>query len=318
MRSLRVRLTALAVVAVLVVLVAAGVGLVILQRALLRESILDQSFDSDAARTDALEDVGESTGALVASLAVALPFVLLAVGVLAWWLVGRTLRPVEAAHRRQQQFVADASHELRAPLARIRSELEVDAAHPGTADLARTHASVLRETIGLQRLVSDLLDLARSDAGAVSRDRAERVDLDDLVLRSVRRLRDEREIAVDMSGVSAAQVTGDPDELARVVDNLLDNAARYATSTVTLELAEHDGYCLLAVADDGPGIPADQREAVFERFSRLDGSRTTGSGGTGLGLALVRDIVERHGGTVIVDPQTQSGTRFVVRLPLRR
>ncbi len=318
MRRLRIRLTALAVLAVLVVLVAAGAGLVIVQRALLRESILDQTFDSDAARADALEDIGESTRALVVSLAVALPFVLLAVGVLAWWLVGRTLRPVEAAHRRQEQFVGDASHELRAPLARIRSELEVDAAHPETADLVRTHASVLRETIGLQRLVSDLLDLARGDAEAADREHSERVDLDDLVLRSVRRLRAERGITVDMSRVSAAQVTGDPEELARVVDNLLDNAERYATRTVTIELAEHDGHCVLAVADDGPGIPADQREAVFERFSRLDGARTTASGGSGLGLALVRDIVQRHGGTVFVDPQVQLGTRFVVRLPLRR
>ena len=253
----------------------------------------------------------------MASLAVALPFVLLAVGVLAWWLVGRTLRPVEAAHRRQQQFVADASHELRAPLARIRSELEVDAAHPGTADLARTHASVLRETIGLQRLVSDLLDLARSDAGAVSRDRAERVDLDDLVLRSVRRLRDEREIAVDMSGVSAAQVTGDPDELARVVDNLLDNAARYAASTVTLELAEHDGDCVLGGRGRWTrhtGRPARSGFRALQPAGRVAHDRLRGNR---FGLALVRDIVERQGGTVIVDPQTQSGSRFVVTLPLR-
>jgi signal transduction histidine kinase len=219
---------------------------------------------------------------------------------------------VEDATGRQQRFVADASHELRSPLTRIRSELEVDLAHPDTAALAATQRSVLEETVALQRLVEDLLHLARSDAGALTT-RRELVDLDDIVLRAAARLRADGRVKVDISAVSAAQVHGDPDQLARTVRNLTDNAARHADSTVTLTLTERDHTAVLSVADDGPGIPADQHDRVFERFTRLDEARTTG--GTGLGLAITREIVRRHHGTIAVDPSHHPGTRFVVTLP---
>ena len=97
--------------------------------------------------------------------------------------------------------------------------------------------------------------------------------------------------------------------------NLLDNARRYATATVSVELREHDGQAVLVVADDGPGIPADRRDDVFERFARLDEARSGRTGRAGLGLAIVHDIVERHGGTVTVDDAPGGGARFVVVLP---
>jgi signal transduction histidine kinase len=277
---------------------------------------------------------------------------------LIWWLVARTLRPVESIRRevadisgqnlhrrvpepstgdeiarlahtmnamldrveeaaeRQQRFVADASHELRSPLTRIRSELEVDLGDPGTADLVATHRSVLDETEKLQRLVDELLFLARSDAFEHHDRHSVAVDLDDTVLRETQRLRGTSTIPIDISGVSAAQVRGDPSDLTRVVRNLTDNAVRHAHSTVTIALSEHGGHAVLTVADDGPGIPPERREEAFERFTRLDEARAATDGGTGLGLAITREIVERHGGTIVVDPHHAAGARFVVELPL--
>jgi signal transduction histidine kinase len=305
-----------------------------------------------------LDDIDEATGLLAGSLAVAVPAVTAVLAALVWWLVGRTLRPVEGmrreaagirgddlarrvpepagddeiarlartlnamldriedAARRQQRFVADASHELRSPLARMRAELEVDLAHPAGADPAATTRSVLDETIGMQALIDDLLVLARQDAGAARTRPGVAVDLDELVAEQVRRLRAERRARVDAGAVGAAQVTGDAGALRRALANVVDNAARHARSTVTLTLAERDGWAVLSVADDGPGIPADRRDAVFERFARLDGARSASTGGTGLGLAIARAVVLDHGGTIAVDPHHRPGARLVVTLPL--
>jgi signal transduction histidine kinase len=226
------------------------------------------------------------------------------------------LERVDDATQRQARFVADASHELRSPLTRIRSELEVDLAHTQGADLAATHRSVLEETVVLQHLVDDLLQLARTDAGAAPASAPSPVDLDDIVLDLARRLRAGGRVAVDIAGVTAVQVAGHAAQLARAVGNLADNAARHATSTVTLTLAEHDHSAVLTVSDDGPGIRPEDRERVFDRFTRLDDARTAATGGAGLGLAITRDIVARHGGTVAVDPDSHHGARFVVTLPI--
>jgi signal transduction histidine kinase len=221
---------------------------------------------------------------------------------------------IETAAERQRRFVADAAHELRSPLTRIRSELEVDLLHPATADPAATGRSVLAELAGLQCLVEDLLLLAKGDAGAAPGERAP-VDLDDLVLAEAARLRAGGRVRVDIGAVGAARTAGDAGQLARVVRNLTDNAARYAHSSVTLGLAERGRSVVLTVADDGPGIPAGQRDRVFERFTRLDDARAAGTGGAGLGLAIARDIVRAHNGTITVDPRCPAGARLVVTLP---
>lgn len=219
---------------------------------------------------------------------------------------------IEEASVRQQRFVADASHELRSPLTRIRSELEIDLAHPDTADATATHTSVLDEAISLQHLVDDLLVLARIDAGARSAVAAP-VDLDDVVLSEARRLRDDDRITVDTSGVAPVQVLGRADQLNRVVRNLAENAQRHAATTVRLALAVRDGWAELIVADDGPGVPPDERERIFERFTRVDSARAAADGGAGLGLAIARELVESHDGTVEV--ADRPGAVFVVRLP---
>ena len=223
-----------------------------------------------------------------------------------------TLDRLEDAIRRQQRFVADASHELRSPLTRIRTELEVDLATGEPSDPTRTEQSVLNETIDLQRLVEDLLHLARGDDGIFDSD-FRPVDLDDIVLREARRLRERGRVAVDLKGVAAAQTIGDPHQLARAVRNLFDNAERHAASTVTVGLAESEGRVQLTVSDDGNGISPEDRDAIFERFTRLDDARTRDTGGTGLGLAIVRDIVQRHHGTVELD--NGADTRFMIELP---
>jgi len=221
---------------------------------------------------------------------------------------------IENAHRRQRRFVADASHELRSPLTSIRSELEVDLAHPDEADLAGTHRSVLEETVRLQRLVDDLLYLARSDDAAAPM-RSGVVDLDEIVLREADAIRARGTVRVDTRRVSGAQMTGDTDQLTRAVRNLLDNAERHARSTVTVSLTESDRSILFAVGDDGPGVPADQVERIFERFSRLDDARDREHGGAGLGLAITHDIVLSHRGTIAVEQGADTGATFVVRMP---
>jgi len=222
---------------------------------------------------------------------------------------------LESARRRQQRFVADASHELRSPLTRMRAELEVDRAHPATADLRASHESVLQEIVNLQGLIDDLLVLARHDDDHRPADRTI-VDLDDLLLDEVRRVRQLGAATVDTSGVSAAQVLGDRRQLARVVRNLADNAVRHAVSRVVVTLAERDGDAVLTVADDGPGIPPGEAERIFERFARLDEARNVDDGGSGLGLAITREIVSGHGGRVGLDATVTAGACFVVELPL--
>jgi signal transduction histidine kinase len=219
----------------------------------------------------------------------------------------------------QRRFVADAAHELRSPLARVRAELEVDRAHPAVADLPVTHASVLAETVRLQQLVDDLLLLARGDAGALDIARAVPVDLDDVVEQQAAARRGTGGPRIETRGVAPVQVLGNGAQLGRAVGNLLDNAVRHARATVTVTLdGGTDGAAVLTVADDGPGVPPDAHEVVFERFTRLDDARSARDGGTGLGLAIARDIAERHGGTLTLADDGSPGARFVLRLPVQR
>lgn len=118
-----------------------------------------------------------------------------------------------------------------------------------------------------------------------------------------------------MSGVSAAHLRGDSDQLTRAVRNLLANAARHARTVVAVSLREQRGSAVLTVDDDGPGIPADRRHGVFDRFTRLDEARTRDGGGTGLGLAITSDILVHHGGTIAVSDSDRGGARFVVEIP---
>ena len=133
--------------------------------------------------------------------------------------------------------------------------------------------------------------------------------------REIERIRGREQVAVDNRGISGAQLLGDRDQLTRVVRNLLENATRFASERVTVTLSEDGDAITFAVADDGPGILPEDRERIFERFTRVDEARARDAGGAGLGLAIARDIVERHGGSIAVDATYAAGARFVVRLP---
>ncbi len=258
------------------------------------------------------ETVSESTASLVRNLVLGIPVVQAILTVLIWVLVGRTLRPVEAASARQRAFVADASHDLQTPLAAFRSHLEVGLARPDSTDWPETARALLGDSDRMERLVKDLLFLARQDEARPPPDRP--VDLDDVVLEEVARLGADRRLVLDTSRVSAAPVRGSRDDLARLVRNLLHNAQRHAASRVGVQTSAHGERTLLVVEDDGPGIDPEHRAHLFERFSRVDESRDYADGGSGLGLAIVRAVAERHGGSAALD-DAATGARFVVRLP---
>lgn len=306
-----------------------------------------------------VDDLNDTIRNLVIALAVMVPVVVVLLALLVWWLVGRTLRPVELmraevadisgtdlrrrlpvpeqadeiarlastmnemldrideAGRRQRQFVADASHELRTPLTRIRTEVEVDIHRPELADPRSTNEKVLEEAVALQELLDDLLFLARSDEHQHP-DQHQPTDLDDVVLAEVHRLKSDSPVLIDTSAVSAAHLFGDTTQLSRVVRNLLSNAVRHSESVVAIAVHESDRRVVLTVTDDGPGVPLDQRTRIFERFGRADDARTRASGGAGLGLAIVSDIVHRHGGSIRYDETWTAGARFVVDLPISR
>lgn len=256
------------------------------------------------------ESTREDMVALALSLLAAMPVVLLAAAALLWLLLGRTLRPVEEAHLRQRAFVADAAHELQSPLASYRTQLEVALRRDDASDWRAVAGDLLSETDRMERLVRDLLFLARQDAGASA---TSLVDLDDVVLEEVARVRPTTAVVLEAGGVSAAPVRGSRDDLGRLVRNLLANAVRHASQRVDVTCRQDESGTVLVVVDDGPGISPERREAVFERFRRGDSTRGHESG-SGLGLSIVRAVAERHGGTVrVVDGD--GGARFEVHLP---
>ncbi len=215
-----------------------------------------------------------------------------------------TLSALEESVERQRRFVADASHELRSPIASLRTQLEVGAAHPELLDVA----GAVEDTVRLQRLAADLLLLARLDAGERPADG--RFDLGALAAEEA-----ERRTGISVTAEDGVQVPGSRGQVARVLANLLDNARRHARDRVEVRVRADGRWAELSVADDGDGVPTGQRERVFERFVRLDDARSRDDGGAGLGLAIARDVAVRHGGTLTLGEAPSGGALFVLRLP---
>lgn len=219
---------------------------------------------------------------------------------------------LERSAVQQRRLVSDASHELRTPVAAIRTQLEVALRHPEGVDWSDVAHGVLAEDVRLEALVADLLTLARTDEQPGLRE-AGQVDLDDLVLAEAAR---SWRVPVDVSAVEPARVRGRATELRQLVDHLLANATRHAEGRVTVSLRTTEGRAVLWVDDDGPGVPVADRSRVFERFSRLSGGRERDAGGAGLGLAVVQRVAVRHGGGVEITDAATGGARFVVDLPV--
>ncbi|CAN5421602.1 ATP-binding protein [soil metagenome] len=222
------------------------------------------------------------------------------------------LARLEKGQARQRRFVSDASHELRSPVATIRQHAEVALAHPETSKLEELADIVLQENARLQSLVEDLLLLSHADEGTLQL-RTQAVDVDDLVFEEAKRLRATTELRVRTSRVSAGRVSGDREQLNRLIRNLSDNAARHAHGIVEFSLRDGDGSVLLTVDDDGRGVAPSERERVCERFVRLEEGRDRDSGGTGLGLAIVAEVASAHEATVAVADSPMGGARFQVR-----
>lgn len=297
-----------------------------------------------------LMEARRSVEALTRVLVVGVPVLVALVTLAAWVLIGRTLRPVHAmsrsaariadattsdrlgvppthdevaelavtlngmldrlgaSARRQREFVSDASHELRSPIATLRTLLEVGLLHPDRSEPRALHAELLAETLRLETLASDMLVLARLDeARAPGRDE---VDLDDVVLEEAARA---RRVPIDTRAVTPAKLRGDRQHLLHLVRNLLDNAARYATSHVAVTTRTEGDDLVLWVDDDGPGIREQDRTRIFERFTRSGADRSRETGGAGLGLAVVRRVAEQHGGTARALEAPAGGARLEVR-----
>jgi signal transduction histidine kinase len=306
-----------------------------------------------------VDQVARSVDALRHMLVIGVPALVALVAAVAWVLVGRALRPVDAIraevdeitgstmHRRvpespnddevgrlartmnamlgrldtnatrQRQFVSVASHELRSPVAAIRTGLEVARRRGDRADGTAVADAALAEEARLEALLDDLLLLAAHNENGTTDLRPTAVNLTAPTIAEAQR---PRRVQVEVfhrpDDGQALVVTGDSGQLAHALSNLLDNAARYATSRVQITLASDDAIVRVAVDDDGPGIPPVDRERVFERFTRLDDSRARHKGGSGLGLAVVRSIVTRHHGQVRVDDSPLGGARVVAELPI--
>lgn len=303
-----------------------------------------------------LGDVSETVVAATDAAAVALPVLVVILAVALWILVDRTLAPVAAitaeadgigaqqlhrrvpeparrdeigrlartingmlgrledAARRQRRFVADASHELRAPITSLRAQLETAREQGGNADWEAASRSLLDDTVRMQHLAEQLLLLARLEREGFA-PRRRPVDLDDVVDHVIDARNGDRS-AIDVSRVWPVQVWADQTLLARVVANLVDNAARHATSAVRITTAARDGKALLEIEDDGPGIPSPQRVRILEPFTRVDDARDRGRGGAGLGLAIVHDIVTAHGGQLVIGDSDLGGALLRITLPV--
>lgn len=290
-------------------------------------------------------------------LLLAIPVALLLAGFAVWLIVGRALRRVEHirravteitsadlsrrvpepgtvdeighlantmndmlgrlddAARRQRRFVADASHELRTPLAAIRTTLDVGLTYPDKAPWPVIAERASQQSARLEELIEQLLLLAKADERQLS-ERREPVDLVAVLKETVAQL-PAHQADIDLRAGTSLAATGDRGHLERLFRNLIDNALRYAASRVVITATADGGLARIEIDDDGPGIPAADRSRVFDRFVRLDSSRERGTGTTGLGLAIAREIALAHDGDITLLERPGGGTRAVVTLPLR-
>ncbi|TDC60803.1 HAMP domain-containing histidine kinase [Actinomadura sp. GC306] len=224
--------------------------------------------------------------------------------------VNETLDRLDSALERQRSFTSDASHDLRSPITGARAQIEEALLFPDEVDWPHTARNVLQSLDRLQAIVTDLLQLARLDAGAWHDPEA--IDLGAVVTIEVARAERTKQIVSHLQ--EGVTVHGDRLRLVRLLTNLLDNAERHAERRVDITVRAEDGCGVLEVQDDGAGIAEEDREVVFQRFARLEAGKARDAAGTGLGLPIAREIARLHGGTLTIE-DSDRGARFVLRIP---
>jgi signal transduction histidine kinase len=219
---------------------------------------------------------------------------------------------LESSSRFQQEFVSNASHELRSPLTTLLATVERAASDQPNTDWPEVAEAIIREGRRLDVIVDGLFWLARHDENQLEVERVD-VDLDDLLFEESQRVRTISDLSTDTTAVQPTRVLGDPAMLKRMVRNVVDNAVRYANSELRLASLYDGEYAVVMVADDGDGLDVSQSDRLFERFVRADPARSRTSGGTGLGLSIVAEIVARHGGSAHFAP-VERGTLIELRV----
>jgi signal transduction histidine kinase len=267
-------------------------------------------------------EVDEQLDEIREVLIVGLPLVVGLSGIAGYVLAGRALAPVEASFEQLKRFTADASHELRTPLSVLRGIGESELRETRTAEEYKDAiGSMLEEVDRLTKLVETLLRLSQADAGAIPIAR-ERIDLAEVardVVSSLGILAEERrqQLTVEAAG-GGVGVLADRLMLREAIANVIDNAIKYGreASTVDVRVRAAGGQATLAVTDNGPGITAEHRERVFDRFYRIDEARSRDAGGSGLGLSIAKWAIEANGGRISVDAAPGGGSVFTIVLPL--
>jgi signal transduction histidine kinase len=307
-----------------------------------------------------LAQVDAATNSLAWSLTAALPALIAVLALTITFAVGRSLRPIErirrqavsigldlsqrvpvpqsrdevsrlavtvnqmldrlqASAQRQERFIGDASHELRSPLAAIRAQVEVALVLGDKADVMGTLEQVEAKATVMTALIEDLLFLAHTDEGRQRRSFSP-IDLDEIILGEFHRLEALGNVNVRLGRLDAVRTSGSSRDLARMVRNIGDNAARHARTEVSIGIEAKGNSAVITIANDGPPVPAEDQQRIFDRFTRLDDarSRRPGDGGSGLGLAIAQEVAAAHGGQIVLSslPNPEYSAAFVITLPI--
>ena len=258
-------------------------------------------------------------------LAFGVPTTILLVGGSSWWLAGLAMRPINRSYKQMQQFTSDVSHELRTPLAAVNAKVEtvLDSSHISEQQARDVLESVKRQNFRLAELVQDLLLLSRLEQKTL-RTQKQPCCLNTLIedlIEEFSALANASSLQLDYSILSPIPlyVMGDEDQLLRLFSNLIANAIQYspAGGNINLVLKKNNGDAVIEVIDTGIGISPQEQEVIFDRFYRVNSSRSRRSGGSGLGLAIAQVIAQAHGGKILVKSQLDKGSTFSVRLPLK-
>ncbi len=272
-----------------------------------------------------LRELDNRLAAFKLILAFGVPTTILLVGGSSWWLAGLAMRPINRSYKQMQQFTSDVSHELRTPLAAVNAKVEtvLDSSELSEQQARDVLTSVKRQNLHLAELVQDLLLLSRLEQQTLIPTKQPcclDILIEDLI-EEFSALANASSLQLEYSILShqPLYVMGDEDQLLRLLSNLIANAIQYtpAGGNINLILKKNNGDAVIEVIDTGIGISPQEQQVIFDRFYRVNSSRSRRSGGSGLGLAIAQVIAQAHGCKILVQSQLDKGSTFSVRLPLK-